>query len=86
MDDSLVQRLLIFFDNCVGMLEPDGNDEILIYHLIACFFIVLKVEKGSDELTFLSFLCSCTKLSSYAALQKHLAPELDFIIWTPQIF
>ena len=86
MDDSQVQRLIIVFDHCVGMLEPDGNDEILIYHLITCFFTVLKVEKGYEKLTFLSFLCSCTKLSSYTALHKHLAPELEFVIWTPQIF
>ena len=86
MDDSQVQRLLVFYDHCVGMLEPEGNDEILIYHLLICFFIVLKVESGFGKLNFLAFLCNCTKLSSYTTLHKHLAPNLEHLIWTPQIF
>ena len=68
MEDSLVQRLLIMFDHCIGMLEPDGNDEILIYNLITCFFIFLKEVGRDDKLTFLSFLDSCVELSSYNAL------------------
>lgn len=83
MADSLVQRLLIIFDHVIGILEPDGEDEILIYHLITCFFIVLKVESGYDKLTFLSFLSSCTKLSSYNVLQAHLASHSEPLIWTP---
>ena len=86
MDNSLVQRLLVVFDHCIGLLDPEVNDETLIYHLIVCFFIVLKVESGFDKLAFSSFLVSCTKLSTYSALHKHLAPHLETILWTPQIF
>ena len=82
-----MQRILFVFDHCVGRLESDGNDEILIYHLISCFFIVLKVEKGYDkELPFLTFICCCAKLNSYVALHMHLAPELQFIVWASQIY
>ena len=55
--DDLVHRALIIFDNCVSALDPETVDEILLYHLIVSFFIVLKVEnRFSDRSSFEYFL------------------------------
>ena len=85
--DDLVHRALIIFDNCVSALDPGTVDEILLYHLIVSFFIVLKVEdRLDDRSSFELYLYKSTQTDSYFELQKYVAPEMDTLVWTPELF
>ena len=87
IEDELVHRALIIFDNCISALDPESVDEILLYHLIVSFFIVLKVENRlEDRSSFAVFLSRSTQTSSYFELQKDLAPEIETLVWTPELF
>ena len=74
------------FDHCVGRIDPDNQDEILLYHLIACMYITFKVENGFSGIPFSNFLQFCSQLTSYDCLAKHLAPHLKVCVWTPELF
>ena len=77
---------MLILDHSLGMLDPTIEDEILLYHLITCLYIIMKVEARCDFLTFEQFLYECVSLKSYDVLQKHLAPHLQTLVWTPDIF
>ena len=68
------------------MFDPECVDEILIYHLIVSLFIILKVEHSLSGHSFQHYLYSCSQLSSYCALQRHLAPDMETLVWTPELF
>ena len=82
----MTQRTMIIFDNCLGKLDPDNEDEILIYHLIACLYINLKVESIVFGLSFVHFLTQIVQLRSYRTLQVHLAPHLSECEWTVDLY
>lgn len=44
IEDSLIQRAMILFDHCLGLLDPDSDDELLLYHLVSSIYLTLKVE------------------------------------------
>ena len=82
----MTQRTLIIFDNCLGKLDPDNEDEILLYHLIACLYMNLKVENIVFRLSFVEFLTYIVQLRSYHTLQVHLAPHLEECQWTVDLY
>ena len=86
MDELYAPRVLILFDHCVGRIDPGSEDEILLYHLIACMYIAFKVENGFSGILFSNFLQFCSQLTSYDYLAKHLAPHLKVCVWTPELF
>ena len=82
-----MHRALIIFDHCVSALDPESVDEILLYHLIVSFFIVLKVENRlNDRSSFELFLYKSSQTSSYFELQKNLSPDMETLVWTPELF
>ena len=86
MDELYVSRVLLLFDHCLGRIDPGSEDEILLYHLIACMYIAFKVENGFSGIPFSNFLQFCSSLASYDNLAKHLAPHLKVCVWTPELF
>ena len=77
---------MIFFDQSLGKIDPGNEDEILLYHLIACMYICLKIESGFCGMQFKHFLNLCAQLPTYDLLQRHLAPHLETCIWTIELF
>ena len=77
---------MIIFDHSLGVLDPSIEDEILLYHLISCMYIIYKVEARFSLFTFEQFLYQNVSKKSYDALQSHLAPHLQTLVWTPDIF
>ena len=75
-EDEIVQRSMIIFDHSLGVLDPSIEDEILLYHLISCMYIIYKVEARFSLLTFEEFLYQNVSKKSYDALQSHLSPHL----------
>ena len=76
---------MLIFDQSLGILDPDVEDEILLYHLISCLYIIYKVEARCSFITFEQFLYQNVSLKSYDVLQNHLAPDLQTLVWTPDI-
>ena len=72
VEDSLKQRVVIQFDHCVGAMNPDCQDEILVYHLIACLYICLKTESRVRGMNFYTFIAICNRLPSYTVLVRKL--------------
>lgn len=64
MEDSLIQRALLIFDHHVGKVLPDTEDETLLFHLLSCLYLCLKVEDRQRirGLTFEKFTEECLKL------------------------
>ena len=54
--DAQIQSVVALFDLCMGYLDPDNEDEILLYHLVACIYIYSKTDKGFSGLTFSTYL------------------------------
>ena len=77
---------MIIFDHALGKIDADNQDEILLYHLVACIYICFKVDVGFSGLSFKHFLGQCEGLPSYNALKWHLAPHLETCFWPPQLF
>ena len=48
VEDSLTQRVIMLFDHSVSGLNHDSEDEILIYNLITCLYLCLKVESRTS--------------------------------------
>lgn len=46
----------------------------MIYQLLACFYLILKVEKRVEGLSFRDFLGQIVRLPEYKALRIHLSP------------
>ena len=86
VDKLFSHRVLILFDHCIGRIDPDNQDEILLYHLIACMYICFKVDIGFSGIPFSQFLHLCSLLPSYISLSKHLAPHLEVCVWTPELY
>ena len=78
-------KVMLMFDHCMSNLDPSLEDEILLYHLIACMYIALKVESGFSGMEFAHFLNLCSQSPAYDALSKKLAPHLSACIWTPEL-
>lgn len=70
----------------MGSLDPENEDEILLYHLIACLYICFKTDKAFSNLTFKNYLYLIVCLPTYAELKNHLAPHLKTCIWTLDLF
>lgn len=68
IEDTVVQRSMIIFDHSLGMLDPTIEDEILLYHLISCLYIIYKVEARCSLMTFEQFLYKNVSMKSYDAL------------------
>ena len=68
------------------MLDPKCVDEILIYHLIVSLFILLKVEHRLSGKNFQHYLYTCAQTDAYRTLQRHLEPDLETLVWTPELF
>ena len=73
-------------DRVVGNLDPDREDEILVYLLVSCSYLCLKVEGRLNGQPFAEFLGSVVRLPSYEQLRKHLAPEQDTLLWTEDFY
>ena len=48
MRDSLMQRAVIVFDHCMAKLSPTGEDEVLLYQLVAALYLTIKVENRAS--------------------------------------
>ena len=86
MDRLYSHRVLILFDHCIGRIDPENEDEILLYHLIACMYICFKVDIGFSGTQFSQFLHLCSLIPSYTSLSKHLAPHLEVCVWTQELY
>ena len=82
----MTQRTLILFDNCLGKLDEDNEDEISLYHLIVCLYLNLKVDNHVFGLSFIQLLNQIVQLRSYRTLQVHLAPHLTECEWTVDLY
>lgn len=74
----MTQLVMIIFDFHVGMShstdEPVSEDEELICHLLACFYLCLKVDHRINEMKFTAFIKRCALLQSFRVLEQHLVP------------
>lgn len=79
MEDSLIQRALLIFDNHVGKVLPDIEDETLLCHLLSCFYLCLKMEDRERirGLSFEKFTEECIKLTAYKTLEWHLTRDFE---------
>jgi len=84
--DSQIQSIVVLFDHCMGYLDPENEDEILLYHLIACLYICFKTDKAFSSLTFENYLYQVVTIPTYDELKNHLAPHLEHCIWTHDLF
>ncbi len=55
-----MQRVLILFDHVAGTLFPTSENELILYHLIAAFYLVIKVENRYKGLPFEIFKMQVT--------------------------
>jgi len=55
-------------------LEHGGAGEVLLYDLLSCLYLCLKVEGRIFNQPFFQYLFSVTQLSGYRALMQHVAP------------
>ncbi len=60
-----MQRVIIVFDLSVSVLENDSDDEILLYQLMTCLYLCLKVENRVHSLSFENFIEACARLKTY---------------------
>jgi len=58
-EETLSQRAVIVFDHCMAKLDANNEDEIMIYHLISCLYILNKVESSVAGLEFKNYLHLC---------------------------
>ena len=63
-----MQRTVILFDQSLGKLGQNSEDEILLYLLLTCLYLSLKVENRVMGLPFDNFLNMVAQLPSYVAL------------------
>ena len=70
----------------MGKLDPDNEDEILLYHLIVCLYLNLKIESQVLGLSFVQFLTQIVQLRSYRVLQTHIASHLTECEWTVDLY
>lgn len=62
----------------MGRIDPYSEDEILVYYLIASFYICLKVEgRRIEGLPFHDFESAISSIPAYRELVHHLAPHLE---------
>ena len=80
LDDALLQQVVFIFDHSIAVNEPTCQNEVLIYHLITSFYLVLKVE-GNCALTFDAFEELCRGLPEYRMLNVELDPKLEVLSW-----
>lgn len=62
------------------------EDEVLIYHVLACLYLVLKVENQLFNVPFVDYWQLCISTPSYSALQSHLAPKIPLCIWDDGLY
>ena len=88
MEDSISQRIILLFDQSLASLreKDDGEDEIMIYHLLTCHYLCLKVENRVLNISFEHFLGLVVQLPSYVALQAHLVNDLEVLEWSTEIY
>ena len=58
----------------------------MIYHLLTCHYLCLKVEKPYLGLSFEHFLGYVVQLPSYIALQAHLVSDLEVLEFSTEIY
>lgn len=54
--------------------DPISEDEELVCHLLACFYLCLKVDHRINEMKFTAFIKRCAMLQSFRVLEQHLVP------------
>ena len=59
---------MMLFDHAMSKIDAENQDEILLYHLIACIYICFKVDVGFSGLGFKHFLAQCVGLPTYYVL------------------
>ena len=60
----------------------------MLYHLLACLHLCLKVERRIEGITFDDFRHQCESLKEYKLLEAHFAPTFDpqNLEWTPELY
>ena len=58
----------------------------MIYHLLTCHYLCLKVENRVLSISFEQFLGFVVQLPCYVALQAHLVSDLEVLEWTTEIY
>lgn len=71
---------MFIFDHSIAVNDPTCQNEVLIYHLITSFYLVLKVE-GHCALSFDAFEQMCRGLPEYKMLNVELDPEQAQLYW-----
>ena len=67
-------------------LIGEAEDEVLVYHVLACLYLVLKVESSLFNVSFEDFWLLCIKLPSYRVMQAHLAPTFTICVWDETLY
>ena len=74
----MTQLVVVIFDFHVGMSrssdDPISEDEELVCHLLACFYLCLKVDHRINEMKFTAFIKRCAMLPSFRVLEQNLVP------------
>ena len=75
-EDSFVQRVMIVFDCVEPQLKEvhGGAGEVLLYDLLTCLYLCLKVDGRIFDCSFFEFLFKVTALASFHSLARHVAP------------
>ena len=81
-----MQRVLIIFDHVAGALFPTSENELVMYHLIATFYMTMKVENRYKGLPFAIFRAKVSQIRSYKALLHHLAPRIEELAWHDDMY
>ena len=55
IEDCLLQRAVLIFDHSIGILMPECENSLLVYHLVAAVYLTLKVENRAAKLNFNQF-------------------------------
>lgn len=77
-EHALVQRILILFDHCISYLHSDQEDELMIYYLLSCMYLCLKVE-NRISLSFTHFWDKVVQLGSFTSLLAQISLDLSHL-------
>ena len=65
----------MMFDLCMGKIDSECQDHILIHHLLTSFYLVLKAENRIEKLSFDKFQAHCFRLPLLTQLWSSLNPQ-----------
>ena len=63
-----------------------GDGAILLYDLLTCLYLCLKIDRQILGCSFFEFLFKVTSLTSFVALAKHVAPASAELGWTEDLY